>query len=49
VNLPHIAGADISGDIAEVGEYITDLKAGTRVLLAPHVFCGHCEAWDARS
>jgi NADPH:quinone reductase-like Zn-dependent oxidoreductase len=44
VTLPHISGADIAGDIAEVGEYITDLKPGTRVLLAPHVFCGHCDA-----
>lgn len=44
VNLPHISGADIAGEIADVGEYITDLKLGTRVLLAPHVFCGYCEA-----
>ena len=43
IKLPHINGSDISGDIAEVGEYITDLKAGTRVLLAPMTFCNHCE------
>src|SRR5690348_12483393 len=44
VKLPHINGSDISGDIAEVGEYITDLKAGQRVLLAPMTFCGVCPA-----
>ncbi len=26
VKLPHINGSDVSGDIAEVGEYITDLE-----------------------
>ncbi len=44
VPLPQIPGSDISGDVAEVGEYITDLKPGTRVLLAPMSFCNHCEA-----
>src|SRR6266852_6581408 len=44
VTLPHINGSDISGDIAEVGEYITDLKVGQRVLLAPMTFCGVCPA-----
>jgi NADPH:quinone reductase-like Zn-dependent oxidoreductase len=44
VKLPHINGSDVSGTIAEVGEYITDLRPGQRVLLAPHVFCGVCPA-----
>jgi len=44
VKLPHINGSDVSGDIAQVGEYITDLKAGQRVLLAPMTFCGVCPA-----
>ena len=43
VNLPHINGSDISGDIAELGEYITDLKMGQRVLLAPMSYCGSCQ------
>ena len=42
VNLPHILGSDIAGEIAEVGEYITDLKPGQRVLLAPMHFCNRC-------
>ncbi|HTK96003.1 MAG TPA: zinc-binding dehydrogenase [Terriglobales bacterium] len=44
VKLPHINGSDVAGDIAEVGEYISDLKVGQRVLLAPMTFCGHCQA-----
>ena len=44
VKLPHINGSDVSGDIAQVGEYITDLKPGQRVLLAPMTFCGVCPA-----
>ncbi|HYL91865.1 MAG TPA: zinc-binding dehydrogenase [Alphaproteobacteria bacterium] len=47
VKLPHINGSDVSGDIAEVGEYITDLQVGQRVLLAPHTFCGYCPACSA--
>jgi NADPH:quinone reductase-like Zn-dependent oxidoreductase len=42
VNLPHILGSDIAGEILEVGEYVTDFKAGQRVLLAPMSFCNHC-------
>jgi NADPH:quinone reductase-like Zn-dependent oxidoreductase len=42
VNLPHILGSDIAGEIVEVGEYITDLKPGQRVLLAPMHFCNRC-------
>lgn len=44
VNVPHINGSDVAGDIVEVGEYITDLKPGQRVLLAPMTFCNQCEA-----
>jgi NADPH:quinone reductase-like Zn-dependent oxidoreductase len=42
VKLPHINGSDIAGEVVGVGEYITDLKPGQRVLLAPMTFCGHC-------
>ncbi|MDR3749582.1 MAG: zinc-binding dehydrogenase [Acidobacteriota bacterium] len=43
VKLPHILGSDVAGEVVECGEYVTDLNEGTRVLLAPMVFCGHCE------
>ncbi|PYX89276.1 MAG: alcohol dehydrogenase [Acidobacteria bacterium] len=41
-SLPHILGSDIAGEIAEVGEYVTGLKPGQRVLLAPMYFCNQC-------
>jgi NADPH:quinone reductase-like Zn-dependent oxidoreductase len=40
--LPHINGSDIAGEVAGVGEYVTSVRPGRRVLLAPMVFCGHC-------
>ncbi len=42
VKLPHILGSDIAGEVVEVGEYITSVKPGQRVLLAPMHFCNHC-------
>jgi len=42
VNLPHILGSDIAGEIVAVGEYVTGFKPGQRVLLAPMYFCNHC-------
>lgn len=42
VQLPHMLGSDVAGEIVEAGEYITGFKAGQRVLLAPMVFCNHC-------
>lgn len=43
VKLPHILGSDVAGEIVEMGEYVSKLKAGQRVLLAPMHYCGHCE------
>ncbi len=42
VKLPHILGADIVGEVAEVGEYVSGFKTGQRVLVAPMHYCGHC-------
>lgn len=42
VNLPHINGSDIAGVVEAVGEFVTAVKLGQRVLLAPMVFCNHC-------
>src|ERR1700693_6153883 len=44
VKLPHILGSDIAGEVAQVGEYVSGLKSGQRVLIAPMHFCGHCVA-----
>jgi NADPH:quinone reductase-like Zn-dependent oxidoreductase len=42
VKLPHILGSDIAGEIVEVGEYVSGLRKGQRVLIAPMHFCNHC-------
>jgi NADPH:quinone reductase-like Zn-dependent oxidoreductase len=42
VKLPHIPGSDIAGEVVEVGEYVTGIKSGQRVIVAPMHFCGHC-------
>ena len=44
LHLPHIVGSDISGEVAEVGSLVTRVKPGDRVLLAPGISCGQCEA-----
>ena len=42
VKLPHVLGSDIAGEVVEVGEYVSGVKVGHRVLVAPMHFCGHC-------
>ena len=42
VKLPHILGSDIAGEVEEVGEYVSGVKTGQRVLVAPMHFCGRC-------
>lgn len=42
VNLPHILGSDVAGEVVEVGEYVSGFSVGQRVLLAPMHFCNHC-------
>ena len=40
VDLPHIGGVDIAGDVAEVGMNVKDLKIGTRVVIDPTLKSG---------
>jgi len=42
IKLPHIPGSDIAGEVVEVGEYVTNVTPGQRVLIAPMHFCNHC-------
>ncbi len=44
LNFPHVLGSDISGVVARAGSLATRYKAGDRVLLAPGLSCGRCEA-----
>ncbi|MGA8308046.1 MAG: zinc-binding dehydrogenase [Candidatus Acidiferrales bacterium] len=40
--LPHILGSDIAGEVARVGEKVSGVRPGERVLLSPGISCGHC-------
>src|SRR6266576_533790 len=42
VNLPHILGSDVAGEVVETGEYVTGFQPGQHVLLAPMSFCNRC-------
>jgi NADPH:quinone reductase-like Zn-dependent oxidoreductase len=42
VKLPHILGSDVAGEVVETGEYVTHIKPGQRVIVAPMHFCGGC-------
>lgn len=42
IPMPHILGSDISGEVAKVGELVTRVKVGQKVLLAPGLSCGQC-------
>ena len=42
--LPHIAGSDIAGEIAQIGADVTTVRIGQKVVLAPGVSCGKCPA-----
>ncbi len=43
IPLPKIAGADISGEVVEVGSLVSGVKPGDRVLLQPGLGCGRCQ------
>jgi NADPH:quinone reductase-like Zn-dependent oxidoreductase len=43
LELPHINGADGSGDVAALGGGVTGFKAGDRVVINPNLGCGGCE------
>ena len=42
IPLPRIPGSDIAGQVARVGEKISGVRPGERVLLSPGISCGHC-------
>ncbi len=47
VSFPHILGSDIAGEVAKVGEGVSNVRVGDPVLLAPGISCGHCEECTA--
>jgi len=40
--LPHVLGAEHSGEVVEVGRRVTALKPGDRVAVFPSITCGRC-------
>jgi NADPH:quinone reductase-like Zn-dependent oxidoreductase len=44
IPLPHISGADVAGEIAAVGEGVTEWRTGQRVMVQPGLSCGRCAA-----
>jgi NADPH:quinone reductase-like Zn-dependent oxidoreductase len=42
IPMPRVPGSDISGEVARVGEKVSGLQPGDRVLLSPGISCGHC-------
>lgn len=42
ITFPHILGSDISGEVAKIGESVSNVRVGERVLLAPGLSCGQC-------
>ena len=43
IALPHVPGCDASGVVEEVGEGVTSVAVGDRVLINPSMSCGACE------
>jgi NADPH:quinone reductase-like Zn-dependent oxidoreductase len=43
IPLPRIPGSDISGEVAGVGDLVTRVRVGDKVLLAPGLSCGQCQ------
>jgi NADPH2:quinone reductase len=46
IPLPHIPGCDAAGVVSEIGDSVTNVSVGDRVLINPSISCGHCEFCD---
>ena len=44
---PHVLGGDISGEVLDIGDSVTQVKVGDRVLVNPRLTCQQC--WYCRS
>src|SRR5262245_37646619 len=44
VEMPHVLGNDVVGEVAELGAGVTHLTVGQKTLVNPTLSCGHCAA-----
>jgi len=44
IPMPHIPGSDMAGEVARVGELVTRVHVGQKVVLSPGLSCSQCEA-----
>ncbi len=42
IQMPHVGGSDIFGEIIEIGESVKDRKVGAKVVVAPGIGCRVC-------
>ena len=47
VDLPHIPGIETAGEVVALGEGVTDLHVGDRVVSGPGIWCGRCKLCQA--
>jgi NADPH:quinone reductase-like Zn-dependent oxidoreductase len=47
VKLPHILGIETAGEVAALGQDVTDLNVGDRVVSGPGIWCGQCKFCQA--
>ncbi|MBM3888239.1 MAG: zinc-binding dehydrogenase [Verrucomicrobia bacterium] len=43
IEMPHIGGSDIAGEIADLGAHVKHLRIGQPVVISPGISCGGCE------
>ena len=43
IPMPHIPGSDVAGEVAKVGEGVSRVKVGQKVVLAPGLSCNACD------
>lgn len=43
INLPHIPGHEIAGEVVEIGQGVKNIKAGDRGIIYLYLPCGDCE------
>jgi NADPH:quinone reductase-like Zn-dependent oxidoreductase len=47
IEMPHISGSDLAGEVAGIGSRVTTFRLGQRVIIAPGVTDGVLDEWTA--